>query len=241
MSHELRTPLNSIIGFTHRLIKRREKEHNQNKKSDREYDALLSIHSNGKHLHHLINELLDLSKIEAGEIQLAIARVNVSNLTHSVISDLSSLIRESGLELINNMDDNLVIEADEAKLRQILTNLIGNALKFTPQGSVTIEGAIISRKDHTEHKEGQACNSAPEQLKILIKDTGIGIDSHDLKLLFEPYNNISNVNRHIESTGLGLAITQKLVQLHQGNIKVTSQPGQGSEFTVSLPPKQPTR
>jgi len=235
MSHELRTPLNSVIGFSERLLKRRKASASEEELAkDREFDALTSISHNGHHLLMLINGLLDLSKLEAGQVQLTLSSVEISELVKETIADLQGIAQSSRLYLHNEFDFTCQIQVDRAKVKQILINLIGNSLKYTNEGGVTVSGAISN-----DEELGRV-------VSVVVKDTGIGIAEEHLPLLFEPYYNISSgEQRSVDSAGLGLSITKQLIDLHKGKISVTSELAKGSEFTVSfreggvdLPPSQ---
>ncbi len=225
MSHELRTPLNSVIGFAERLVRRKKKElvDVEDLESDREYGALQSIHHNGLHLLSLINGLLDLSKIEAGQESLELETIVMPGFLNDLADDLRGIAESKNLSLESEVTGSCVIQADSKKLKQIFINLIGNSLKFTDEGGVRITGFMAEN-------EAGAC------AVIQISDTGIGIGEEELGYLFEPYYNIVSKGRNTsESTGLGLSITKALIDLHQGSIAVESTPGEGSQFTVTLP------
>ncbi|HTL76418.1 MAG TPA: GAF domain-containing protein [Casimicrobiaceae bacterium] len=216
MSHELRTPLNAIIGFSEVLLERLFGE--LNVKQD---DYLKDIHSSGRHLLTLINDILDLSKIEAGRMELDASRFDVS----TAISNALTLVRERaqrhGIALHQQVDPQLGdIVADERKFKQILINLLTNAVKFTPDG-----GSVDVTARRTERNA-----------EIAVRDTGIGIAAEDQAAVFEEFR---QVGRHYtnkqEGTGLGLALTRKFVELHGGTITVESVPGKGSTFTFTIP------
>ncbi len=216
MSHELRTPLNAIIGFSEVLIERLFGE--LNPKQD---DYLKDIHSSGQHLLSLINDILDLSKIEAGRMELELTTFDPAE----AIAGAMALIRERaarhaiGLDLA--VDPTLgEIRADERKLKQILLNLLSNAVKFTPDGGrVAVRAAMVGAT-----------------LEVAVSDTGIGITSADQPLVFDEFR---QVGRHYsaqnEGTGLGLALTKRFVELHGGSILLKSEPGHGSTFTFTIP------
>jgi signal transduction histidine kinase len=219
MSHELRTPLNAIIGFSEVLSERMFGEINA-----KQADYLKDIHESGKHLLSLINDILDLSKIEAGRMDLEISSFDLP----SALSNAMTLIRERAqrhnIELSLKVDKRLgAFEADERKFKQIVLNLLSNAVKFTPDG-----GKIdVSAKLDTDHVE------------IAVKDTGIGIAPEDQAAVFEEFKQVGRDQmRKAEGTGLGLALTRRFVELHGGAIRLESTPGKGSTFTVSLPLRQ---
>ncbi len=216
MSHELRTPLNAIIGFSEVLIERYFGELN-----DKQDDYLKDIHSSGKHLLALINEVLDLSKVEAGRMELDRSEFDVA----AAMADAMTLIRERAhqhhitLKLVSEPGLGHIV-ADERRVKQILLNLLSNAVKFTPDsGSITLEG---SRGDHG--------------VTISVRDTGIGIAPADQEAVFEEFRQVGRdtMSKH-EGTGLGLALCKRLVELHGGRIWLESAPGAGSTFHFTLP------
>jgi GAF domain-containing protein len=219
MSHELRTPLNAVIGFSEALMDRMFGELNE-----KQADYLKDIHESGKHLLSLINDILDLSKIEAGRMELDLSSFHLP----SAISNAMTLIRERaqrhGVALGLDVDSRLgAFEADERKVKQILLNLLSNAVKFTPEGG-RVE---VSAKLDTDHVE------------IAVKDTGVGISPEDQTSLFEEFRQVGkDSSRKAEGTGLGLALTKRFVELHGGAIRVESAQGKGSTFTFSLPVRQ---
>ena len=218
MSHELRTPLNAIIGFSEVLQEKLFGDVN-----DKQFDYLNDIHSSGKHLLGLINDILDLSKVEAGRMELDLASFDVV----SVLTTAMTLVRERAqrhnvalrMDVAPTLGD---VVADERKVKQILVNLLTNAVKFTPDG-----GSIVV----TAHREADA-------LMVAVRDTGIGIALADHEAVFEEFR---QVGRHYtnkqEGTGLGLTLTRKFVELHGGRIWVESEPGKGSTFTFTIPTK----
>ena len=216
MSHELRTPLNAIIGFSEVLIERMFGEVNE-----KQADYLKDIHESGKHLLSLINDILDLSKIEAGRMDLEISTFDLP----SALSNAMTLVRERaqrhGIALGLDVDPRLgEFRADERKFKQIVLNLLSNAVKFTPDG-----GRVnVSAKLDTD------------KVEIAVKDTGIGIAPEDHAAVFEEFKQVGrDYTRKAEGTGLGLALTKRFVELHGGGIRLESAPGQGSTFTITLP------
>ena len=216
MSHELRTPLNAIIGFSEVLLERMFGELN-----DKQAEYLKDIHESGRHLLSLINDILDLSKIEAGRMELELSTFDLS----AAISNAMTLVRERaqrhGVQLAAEVDPRLgEWRADERKVKQILLNLLSNAVKFTPEG-----GRVdVSAKLDTE------------SVRIAVKDTGIGISADDQAKLFEEFRQVgADAARKAEGTGLGLALARRFVELHGGAIRVESAPGKGSTFSFSLP------
>ena len=216
MSHELRTPMNAVIGFSQLLLRQR-----NNPLTSQQADMLERILNNGKHLLTLINEILDLSKIEAGRLELKLEAFNLAAVINATADELRALADEKHLALHVYTDlQNPNVINDSIRLRQILVNLMSNAIKFTETGSVQVEVKEIS----------------PDQLTLTIKDTGIGIDQDDLEHIFEEFRQLDQTTtRRYSGTGLGLAITKSLIELMQGTIAVESQVGQGSTFRIELP------
>jgi PAS domain S-box-containing protein len=223
MSHELRTPLNSILGVSEILIDKVYGELN-----DKQLKSLTTLHRSGEHLLSLINDILDLSKIEAGKIELQYESLSILEICQSSLLVTKQLAHKKQISVALQIEGELeTLYADPLRVKQILINLLGNAVKFTPKGgSVTLEVM-------PENGEKQAIHFA-------VVDTGIGIAEEDMQLLFQPFRQLdSGLARQYEGTGLGLALVQRLVELHGGSIRVESQLGQGSRFTVSLPNVQP--
>ena len=216
MSHELRTPLNSIIGFTRRVMK------TNDKLSEREIDGLNRVLDNSHYLLQLVNELLDIAKIESGKMELNLESVALHDIIDDCCHKLEPLAENHGIALFNCVKEPLIVIGDSQKLMQVFLNLISNGIKYTEQGSVKVE----------------ADTSVPGKLTIAVTDTGIGINPDDQRKIFDPYNHIhSNLNKTVlvESTGLGLPLAQRIVRMHGGDIKVDSAPGKGSVFRVVLP------
>lgn len=216
MSHELRTPLNSIIGFSRVILKGIDGPITTEQEED-----LTSIYNNGQHLLRLINEILDMAKIEAGKMTLAYELVNVEEIVQNVLTSSRGLMVEKGLELRANIAPNLpLIEADPLRMRQILNNLLSNAVKYTDEGFVSL----------TVAREGD------KHVRLTVHDSGIGISTQDFDKLFRAFEQVdSSTTRAVGGTGLGLPITKWLVQMHQGTITVDSEIGRGSTFQVTLP------
>jgi signal transduction histidine kinase/ActR/RegA family two-component response regulator len=219
MSHELRTPLNSIIGFSRVILKGIDGPITPEQEED-----LSSIHNSGQHLLRLINDILDLAKIEAGKMALAYETVDLEDTIRSVLATAKGLVRDKPIKLIWNIEPNLPhIEADPIRLRQIFLNFLSNAVKFTPKGRVRMEAQ---------------CQGSHHVL-ITISDTGIGIDPKDYDKLFAAFEQAdSSPTRAIGGTGLGLPITRRLIELHQGSLKFESEVGRGTTFLVTLPVRQ---
>ncbi len=216
MSHELRTPLNAIIGFSEVLLERLFGELNE--KQD---DYLKDIHSSGRHLLTLINDILDLSKIEAGRMELELSTFDLASALANAMTLVRERAQQHGIALGQRVDPALgEVTADERKFKQILVNLLSNAVKFTPDGG---------RIDVTARRED---NSAI----VSVHDTGIGIAPEDEAAVFEEFRQVGrNYTNKQEGTGLGLALTKKFVELHGGRIWLESEPGKGSTFTFSIP------
>jgi signal transduction histidine kinase len=218
MSHELRTPLNAIIGFSEVLRERMFGEIN-----DKQEEYLEDIHSSGIHLLSLINDILDLSKIEAGKMDLELSQFDLG----AALEDSMTLIRERATRnsvglVLQGKDDVGQWIADERKFKQIMLNLLSNAVKFTPQGGkVTV---------HAQRFDGG--------VEVAVSDTGIGIKPQDRELVFEEFRQASGDHlKKSEGTGLGLALTRRFVELHGGSISLQSEVGKGSTFTFTLPEK----
>ena len=217
MSHELRTPLNSVIGFAGILLKNK-----TGNLSPTDLNFLERIQANGKHLLVLINEILDLSKIEARKVELQLAPVALDILVRETIAQQEGLVRDRPVQLLADLPSVVApIQADGEKLRQIIINLIGNALKFTERGSVTVR-VMTEPADHQ-----------PVQIEVI--DTGIGIPKEKLGVIFEAFQQADvSTARKYGGTGLGLTISQALCQLMGFHIAVTSKVGHGSTFSVIL-------
>jgi signal transduction histidine kinase len=215
MSHELRTPLNAIIGFSEVLAERMFGELNQ--KQD---EYLRDIHASGHHLLSLINDILDLSKIEAGRMELEPVAFNLPTAIDNALTFVRERAGRRSIALHQAVDERLgQMRGDERKIKQVLLNLLSNALKFTPEGGrIDVRAALA---------DGMA--------EISVADTGIGIAPEDHDAVFEEFRQVGQADRRAEGTGLGLALCRKFVELHGGRIRVTSQVGQGSTFTFTLP------
>jgi signal transduction histidine kinase len=216
MSHELRTPLNAIIGFSEVLQERMFGEMN-----DKQTEYINDIHGSGKHLLSLINDILDLSKVEAGRMELDLARFNVPGAIGNALTLIKERAVRHGIELTASIDPAVdEISADERKFKQILLNLLSNAVKFTPEGGRVVVAA----------RPGEGL------IEVSVTDTGIGIAAEDHEAVFEEFRQVGkDYTRKAEGTGLGLALTRKFVELHGGKIRVKSEPGKGATFTFTLP------
>ena len=216
MSHELRTPLNAIIGFSEVLKERLFGELNP-----KQAEYVADIHASGQHLLSLINDILDLSKVEAGRMELDLATFQVPQALDNAMVLIRERATRRGVKLELGVDEGVgEYCGDERKFKQIMLNLLSNAVKFTPEGGqVSVHAA-----------------RADGQVRIAVRDTGVGIAPADQAALFEAFRQVgADRARKAEGTGLGLALTRKLVELHGGTIRVESEPGKGSCFSFSLP------
>ena len=225
MSHEFRTPLNSIIGFAEML-----EDSLYGPLNLKQAEYVGRVLKTSRHLLRLVNDILDLSKVEAGKMTLETASLGINEIIDDVILLQLEASAKHGLELSADVGATagLRLEADERKLKQVLFNLISNAIKFTPEGGkVTVSTAA-------------PVPGAEEMLTVAVTDTGKGIAKEDLGRLFKEFSQLeSPYTKNYEGTGLGLALTRKLVLLHGGEIGVESEPGQGSRFFFTLPLSQP--
>lgn len=222
MSHEIRTPMNAIIGFTN-ILKRTELKPEQ-----RQY--VQNIHSAGENLLALINDILDLSKIESGMMQLEDTNFSLRSLVSSVSAMFHEKIQEKGLKYEAVTDDNVpdILCGDAVRLTQILVNLLGNAVKFTENGEINFSCHLLHSGEHRV------------EIQIIIKDTGIGIAKEKQARIFERFQQAeTETTRKFGGTGLGLSIVRQLVELQGGSINLKSEPGKGSEFSIKLPFKLP--
>lgn len=219
MSHELRTPLNSIIGFADVLLEGLDGELNGRMEED-----VRLIRESGDHLRGLIGDILDMSKIEAGRMDLRYEEIDFAQLTNDVAATTMSLAQEKGIYLHLDIDEGVKpIQADRTRLRQVLWNIVGNAIKFTDKGSVTI-----------------SVQAQPNHILCSVRDTGIGIKEEHAAVVFEQFRQIDGgLNRTAGGTGLGMPITKKLVELHGGEIWIESVYGQGSTFLFTIPFQPP--
>jgi len=215
MSHELRTPLNAIMGLSQSL-----QQEIVGSLNEKQNDYVSCIYSSGEHLLALINDILDLSKVEAGKEELLLSSLLVSDICNYAIWTVRDRASKKGLQLTCEIDlEEDICIADERHIKQMLLNLLTNAIKFTPSGKVS----LVVKK-------------VPQGITFTISDTGIGIDSNQFQFLFEPFKQLdSRLNRQYEGTGLGLALTRKLARLHGGDVTFTSTLGKGSHFTLFLP------
>jgi len=219
MSHELRTPLNAIIGFSEVLSERMFGELNE-----KQADYLKDIHASGQHLLSLINDILDLSKIEAGRMELEVTEFDLLRAIDNALTLVRERAARRSIALHTTVDERLErVQGDERKIRQVLLNLLSNAIKFTPEGGTIEVGA-------------KPVNGSVE---VSVSDTGVGIAPEDQEAVFEEFRQVGTVDKKVEGTGLGLALSRKFIELHGGTIWVTSQVGGGSTFTFSVPIRRP--
>jgi signal transduction histidine kinase/DNA-binding response OmpR family regulator len=240
MSHELRTPLNAIIGFSEVLV-----DGLVGEMTDQQRGFLTDIFSSGKHLLSLINDILDLSKIEAGKMTLDLEPVQVSSLFANSLSIIREKAAARNIHLTMDAPEELgTIRSDARKVKQIVYNLLSNAVKFTSErGEVKLEATRVLRAEVGRLSDASMGRSFPlvdneftDFLKITVTDSGMGISPDGLELLFKPFSQVdSGLARKFEGTGLGLAMVKLLADLHGGSVAVESEVGKGSRFTVWLP------
>jgi signal transduction histidine kinase len=223
VSHELRTPLNAIIGLTDMLVTNAARFGTEKAK-----EPLQRVHRAGTHLLGLINQVLDLSKIEAGKLELSPQTVELAPLLDEVIGTARQLAEQNGNRLALNAQENLgALTADPMRLRQILLNLLSNACKFTKEGDVTLRARRIG--------------NGGDWAELSVADTGIGMTPEQQARLFEEFSQAEAATaQKFGGTGLGLAISRKLARMMGGDVTVTSEPGKGSVFTVRLPAGAPS-
>ena len=226
MSHELRTPLNAILGYA-QILQR------ENYVNEHQRNGLNIIQKSGRHLLMLLNDILDLSKIEVGRMEIQPAEFHLTNFLNNIV-DIFSLRSKQKMIRFNcafSSDLPIIIRGDEIRLRQILINLLGNAVKFTEQGFVAFEVSISPRENikcTTENCDASTC------IRFQIRDTGIGIAPEYLKTIFEPFQQADPKRKQTQGTGLGLAISKKLIEMMGGRLEVESEVGQGSLFMADV-------
>jgi signal transduction histidine kinase len=215
MSHELRTPLNAIIGFSEVLTERMFGELNA-----KQEEYLKDIYASGTHLLSLINDILDLSKIEAGRMELELSDFHLPTALDNALTLIRERAGRRSITLQISVDERLgEVRADERKIRQVVLNLLSNAIKFTPEGGRIEVGAVP--------KDGS--------VEVSVSDTGVGIAPEDQEAIFEEFRQVGTAEKKAEGTGLGLTLCRKFIELHGGRIWVTSQVGAGSTFTFTIP------
>jgi signal transduction histidine kinase len=233
MSHELRTPMNAIIGFSEVL-----EDQIVGELSDRQHQYVCNIHQSGQHLLRLINNILDLSKVEAGQMNLDLASVDIRAAIHGVQTTLHELAQQKTISLHVDTAPNLPpLHADAGKLTQILYNLIGNAIKYTPDGGCI---TVSARSIEPDFKNGITLTES--FVEVSVADTGIGVPLDAQERIFRIFEQVdASYSRHQQGTGIGLALTKRLVELHGGSIWVESEgEGKGSTFTFVIPVIPPT-
>ena len=225
MSHELRTPLNAIIGFSDML-----KNGMAGELTDRQVEFIHDINESGEHLLSLINDILDLSKIESGNMELEISEINLEELIERASVFIKEQAFSNKLKLSVETDNNIgAITADERLLKQVLVNLLSNAVKFTPKGGhITVKTKKVLGESESEN-----------MVEISVEDTGIGIKEKDFEKIFEPFKQAESVmTKNYQGTGLGLAICKDIIEMHGGKIWVESEWGKGSKFSFTIQEKQ---
>ena len=220
MSHELRTPLNSIIGFSRVILKGID-----GPVTDLQQQDLSAIYNSGQHLLGLINDVLDLAKIEAGKMELSFDEINITDIITSVMSTASGLVKDKQIKLLRNIQGDLPpVRADAIRIRQVLLNLLSNAAKFTDQGEIVVDASV------------QPGPGGISEILISVTDSGTGISEEDQSKLFQAFSQVDNSpTRKTGGTGLGLSISQQLIHLHGGRIGVQSEVNKGSTFYFTLP------
>jgi len=219
MSHEFRTPLNAILGYTHMLL-----NNVTGPVTDPQRKSLSRIDSNSRHLLALINDILDITRIEAGRMPLNATTFGIGELFEEVQAELEPIIKRSNLTVTTRMRAGVpTLRSDRQKVKQIMLNLLSNALKFTPSGSVTMTAGYDSKQ---------------KEIVIAVKDTGVGIPPEDQVKVFEDFRQLdSSPARGYGGTGLGLSICRRLAHILGGSIELESTAGRGSIFTLRLPAK----
>ncbi|OCR00749.1 hybrid sensor histidine kinase/response regulator [Oscillatoriales cyanobacterium USR001] len=226
MSHELRTPLNGILGYA-QILKQ------DSNLTSKQFDGLNIVHQCGSHLLTLINDILDLSKIEARKMEIYPNEIHFLAFLQAIGEICRIKAEQKGITFINQFDPALPIsvQADEKRLRQVLINLLGNAVKFTDKGSVTFKVGVV--ESSTIESEGNTLN-ALQKIRFQIVDTGVGMSEEQIQKIFTPFEQVGETKRMAEGTGLGLAISGKIVEMMGSQIRVTSQLGAGSQFWFDL-------
>lgn len=232
MSHELRTPLNHIIGFTEMIVDKHFGELNPVQE-----EHLNDVLQSSRHLLYLINDILDISKVEAGKMELNPTNFNLKVILENSLNMIKEKVLKQNIKLLADIQNSPeILRADERKFKQILYNLLSNAVKFTPHaGKIWIKADRIS--DCEIQTFGFERQKNDKFVKISVKDTGIGLKQGDLEQIFEPFKQVRNpTKQHYEGTGLGLSLTKKLVEMHKGKIWAESEgEGKGSQFNFIIP------
>ena len=242
MSHELRTPLNAIIGFSEVLLD----PSLGTLPPAEQQEFLTNILTSGKHLLRLINDVLDLSKIEAGKMELSLDVVSLGEVIDGVLATVKALAMKKRIQVTSGHAPELPpVWADPPRLKQILYNLLSNAIKFTPEGGqVSVaarqldqsRGRSVDRSAPIRQSPNHPIQAGGSYIEVAVTDTGIGIPPEDIERIFGEFEQVTDpMRRHQEGTGLGLALVRRLVELHGGGIRVESTPGRGSTFTFTIP------
>ncbi|MFW6147943.1 MAG: ATP-binding protein, partial [Thermodesulfobacteriota bacterium] len=229
MSHEFRTPLNSILGYTDLLLDRVDGEINEEQEK-----SLTKVQKNAKHLLTLINDVLDISRIESGRMDLDLKPVNVKDIIGETISSLDSLLDKMKLRIETVFEQGLPLaHADADRVRQVVMNLVDNAIKFTPKGHITVQAKSSDI--------GREINGSPGFVEVCISDTGQGIRKKDLHRLFDKFRTLDTLatNQYKKGAGLGLSICKGLIEIQGGTIWVESAYGKGATFCFTLPVEEP--
>jgi signal transduction histidine kinase len=224
ISHELRTPMNSIIGYTELMLDKVDGPMNVEQEQ-----SMQKVHENAKHLLKLIDDVLNIARIESGEMVLDAKEFDMNLLVRSVLSSFESRIQQKGLQLVMDLSEECTkVYGDEEKVKTILMNIVSNAVKFTHKGTIT-----VTTSPYREHNKTEG---ATEFLDICVEDTGIGIKEDDFARIFDKFHQVDFTTiRQYEGTGLGLSIAQGIVSLHKGSLRATSRYGEGSRFCFTLP------
>jgi signal transduction histidine kinase len=241
MSHEFRTPLNAIIGFSELVLSTQSEWMNEEQR-----DFIASIARNGRHLLSLINNILDLSKIEAGRMTVHLARADFRESLRAAVADTASIRLEKRQTCtIEEGDQPIELLADHTRVRQVLINLLSNASKFTPEGGTIAVAAVRTTVPLPVpgSRAGESPRLVPrEAVWVSVRDTGVGIKAEDMDKLFKVFSQVdSSSTRQQQGTGLGLALCKQFVELHGGTIGVESVYGEGSTFWFILPLDGPIR
>ncbi len=226
MSHELRTPLNSIIGFSRVILKGID-----GPLTEQQVQDLTSIYNSGRHLLELINEILDMSKIEAGKMEMVFEEVDLHDIIKSVMSTSVGLVKDKPSVVLKEETAEALptVNADATRVRQVMINLMSNAAKFTDEGSITLSARPVEERD-------PRTSQIARYVRVSVQDTGAGIAEDDMHKLFEAFSQVdASPTRKVGGTGLGLSICRRMIELHGGRIWAESQVGQGATFSFTLP------
>ena len=241
MSHELRTPLNAIIGFSDMMF-----QGMTGKLTEQQHDYLGDISESGEHLLSLINDILDLSKVEAGKMELELSEFDLKEFIERSFVMFKEKALKHNIKVKYEVDERIgSITADERRLKQVMFNLLSNAFKFTPDGgSVSVQARLIHDENKMQdkdivHPESCIVNHGKDFIEISVEDTGIGIRHEDFDKIFQPFQQLEyTLTKKYDGTGLGLTLCKKIVELHNGRIWVESEVGKGSKFTFVIPVRQ---